>query len=102
MENNGKANVMENLKAKLAELKENFRPPIWTLVFVAVFIAIPMSGGTLALGTFLIDASFPAMLLILVGVVGYVHLIYMVIYNFFKTLDKTYVVKPVHNDEDLS
>jgi hypothetical protein len=99
MENNGRANAMETLKAKVLEFKERATPQSWILVALALVIAVPISGGTLALGSFLLDAPLAAILLVLVGVVGYTFIIYGFIYNFLMTLDRTYAAKPVHEED---
>jgi hypothetical protein len=94
MDNNGKANTMETLKAKVLEFKERATPRSWTLVALSLVIAVPFSGGTLVLGSFVTAASPLALLLVLLGLVGYVCVIYGFIYNFLLRLERTFVVKP--------
>lgn len=88
MENNGKANAMETLKAKVLELKEKWNPPVWTLAGFALFLAVPISGGTLALGSFLTGAHPLAVVWVLGGLVGYTYLIYTMSLKFLMTLDQ--------------
>lgn len=102
MENNGKANAMETLKAKVLELKENWDAPFWPLVGLALFFAVPVSGGTLALSVFLSGASPLVVLLVLLGMASYAFILYQMVYGFLKTLDRTYIAKPVHEEEDYS
>lgn len=92
---------METLKAKVQEFKERATPQSWTLVALALVIAVPFTGGTLALASFLLSAPLAAWVLVLLGVVGYAGVTYGLIFNFLLTLDKTYVTKPtVHIEEE--
>lgn len=101
MENNGKANAMETLKAKVSELKENFDLPLWPLVGLALFFAVPVSGGTLALSIFLSGATPLVVVMVLAGLASYAFVFYKLIYGFLKTLDQRFVALPVHEEEDM-
>lgn len=79
---------METIKAKVLELKGRATPSSWTLVLLAVFVAVPMSGGTLALGSFLIGASPLAVAWVIMGTVGYVYIVYNLMISFLGTLDE--------------
>lgn len=100
MENNGKVNVMETLKAKVLEFKENWNAPSWVLVALSLAIAIPAAGGWLGLAVFLIGAPVGAVLLILLAIGVFALAAYNFLYNVLLTLDRTYVAYPVHDDED--
>lgn len=93
---------METLKAKVLELKENWNAPFWPLVGLALFFAVPVSGGTLALSTFLSGAKPLVVLLVLLGMASYTFVFYKLIYGFLMRLDENYVAKPVHEEEDYS
>lgn len=78
---------METLKAKVLELKEKWNPPFWPLVLLAWFFAVPMVGGTLALGTYLVGASAGTVVWVVAGLVWYTYLIYRLIHGFLSNLD---------------
>lgn len=90
---------METLKVRVKDFVENFEGPSWILVLLALTIAIPMSGGIIAFASFFIGASVGAMVFALLGLIGLTWQVYHFTYHFLKTLDQTYVAKPVHDEE---